>query len=734
MSKALARLLNFVLPSGDDYLREGDDAITNNAVIAAALHDLSMSTYGRLRVRATGLPAGSAPTAGLTDRAPNLILELGIPAGADGISATEALALVDRAEAAEAAAASSAAAAAQAERAVFAEPDSAVAALFASLSSSTTAALEAAIDRRDAALAGTVHVERVRQPGDDDAAAWQRAIDTAATFGARTVLGGPRRYRFARPVAWRHSVALRGDPAGTTIISGPASGTCPVAFELVQGHPDARDLLAHGLTFDSEMTPMTGKARDARAWAAGRLDTAIRINGDRIAGAGGILPRVTNVTVTGCTFLGLKELPVFLSGIRGRTTFRDNHVERCLDSGFTFCEAVDASHNRVIYSADNGLSLSRGNYSVTAVGNHITGSWFSGLWIGGWPASPSGSFTIPATPGPEIVTLTANTIDNSGYAGIWAGGGPRSGAIVGNIINGVTRGSTENVDDLGVGIIIRGFDSDGVNDFASADVLAANLIISGNALIDCRRGGIAIHSATNITVIGNLILRPGMPYLVDGVTPSTPGQGSHAFGVACPGANTTGWGSNVSNIAVIGNYIIDDRAQPSTQWGTYHPNIPTWQDRANIVRGSIQPYNETLTLSALDVLGSGTLARLGAHDAVSTSVVIRGKAGASRQLVITDGGAGPTDPDTNLWSIGTAAGDPNLEIARWDNGTRTRVAVIPHASPQVRFDVPPRPPAMARSALPAPATYGYGIAIATDLRQLVFCDGANWRDAMGNVV
>lgn len=233
-SDARARSLGFDTPSSTSFIRNGDNAISQNARAAVDLYDVTITTYDNLTATATSLPPDAAPTATVTGSLPNKVINIGVPQGPEGPQGIPGMgyeegqqllsqnaATLDAAQAAATDADTAATRAENAEAAALEIPDANTAAMIGNPSTSTAAALEA----RRAFTYATDH-GAVGDGVTDDTAAIQAALDTgknvilpAGTFIVSTLtlaIGGQKLAGWSR-----HATKLR-TTTGDLLVTDPA--------------------------------------------------------------------------------------------------------------------------------------------------------------------------------------------------------------------------------------------------------------------------------------------------------------------------------------------------------------------------------------------------------------------------------------------------------------------------------------------------------------------------------
>lgn len=609
----------------------------------------------------------------------------------------------------------------------------------------------------NALVGGTAifYVDDYVKPGDgSDWYCWDRALAAAKADPRPSVVrAGAREYVLSKQCSLEgHSnLTIEGAGAGRTVLSGMLHVSLAAPFVLRTGTAPSRNIVFRDFTIKGGLTNADALAdsysRESREFvsnwtiAAGLIATGtggtrgfqsgLVVLGSRYKTA--TYPPITNVTVDGVEFWGLRSMPVQLYGIGGETRMTNCTAFRCLDLGFRDCEAVTFSGNRVEYSADNGVSISRGTQRVNCSGNTLIGSFYNGVWVGGFEGEA----------GPAGVVVSGNVVDRSARHGIWAAGGSKALSITGNTVTRVER-IREWWEGCGIylakldGATVFDEDGDGQTD---DDRFTANATVSGNTLVDCDRGGILIdEGCANILVTSNVVLRPGRAAKPNGSAPDVQ-YGGENFGISTPGTS-----SQTSNIYVTQNLVIDDRngtsapsgsrlangsvdEAPSMGFGIHRPSgSDTWYSWDNIVAGASQPHIE-ITPRRL-----GPYITVGDTTSFSTSLTIDKIVGGKSALEFTAAGAPRWRLATNtaVESGGDKGSDLQLYYAK-DDGTlapsftarRTDGRITMNALLQLTNG----------STRPDAAAAGTGAMFYdTVLKKPVFSDGSRWRTADGVIV
>jgi hypothetical protein len=554
-----------------------------------------------------------------------------------------------------------------------------------------------------------------------------RALAAARPFGLWVVIH-PDGYRAKTMInVGSNGSKLMGYGAGKSIIDSYDNATM---MNSVIGHygnasnVHLRDFTVRGTIVDDVTEP-----RRSRTQTSNGFHTAIKLTGDLAPAATAV---VRDVTIERVRVIGAAGLPIWLSGVRGDARIDRSYFELTMDVGFTWCERVYCTDNTSVKSADNGFSISRGCQSVVATGNQVAMAAYWGVWIAGF--KDSGALTDA---GPHDFTVFGNVVKDAGKGGICADEAPRNGVIIGNTVNRVRRGPIDDPSNIvGVGILVGGFPND---NRPSPTIWAEGLLIEGNILIDCARGGIQYVGARNIDIRGNTILRPGSQFMADGVTPVSSTAVDQNFGVSTiNGAQTTS-----SNITIVGNTMIDDRATPYMNYPWYATSVPgaviddnrqvgarqaavlvddtrasvihagvhTWQANSKFPAGATAGANAAAgTVGGFDINGAAGSARL--HSFLTAGV----RRWTAR--VSADAEAGG---DTGSRYVISAYDDAG--VAKYDTIT------IRRESGAVAFRL------VATSGRPTPAAAGIGGQLYdTTLNKPIWSDGVTWRDAVGAAV
>lgn len=386
----------------------------------------------------------------------------------------------------------------------------------------------------------------------DDAPAINAALDAARAAGvALYIPAGTYRVRSMINVGGSN-VEVYGAGIGKTNIT--VFGEEAPLNAVFGNYGAVNGLRIHDLSFRGTIDDDVTGPRRGRTSSSNGFNTAIRIFGDLAPGTSTL---AQNVDIERVEVHGAHGLPIWLSGIR-RCSVEKCIFELTMDMGLTWCDRYSVKDNFSWKSADNGFSISRGCTNGTVAGNVVKDCAFWGVWIAGF--KQSGAATDA---GPIGFSVTGNTVKRAGFGGICADEAPKNGVIVGNTVDTVFRGPSDQPTNIwGVGIFVGGFPGD--NRPAPTD-LANNILVEANILIDCARGGIQFLGVKNLDVKVNTIIRPGSQFLANGTTVIAATDIDNNFGISTIG----GAQATCTNVTIFGNTIIDDRTTPYCNYAWY---------------------------------------------------------------------------------------------------------------------------------------------------------------------
>lgn len=377
----------------------------------------------------------------------------------------------------------------------------------------------------------------------DDKTAIQNAINAASTAGGNVVYLPAGVYLLASSITPKSGVTLYG-PAATirTNFTSSAIYAQSVAFN---------GFTIDGITFEGTVNEFPAAPKRGRTTSGAGMEAAVSLDGDLNLPATG-KAQLKNFVMRNCRVRNCSGLPILIRGVRGQVTVTNCTFEYNMDVGFTFNESVIFNDNYVYGSADNGVSLSRGNLRVVCTGNTIENCCYNGIWAAGFLTDK----------GPTNIAITGNVVREVGHAGIWLDMAPKYGSVTGNQLDGgFHRGASDNVSNSQcVGIFIAGYPD---TDRANPTDLADSWTITGNQIRRFPRAGIFMMGVKNVLVSSNQISDIGTQYLADGTTAISSSDLSQNIGILMDQAATS------SNVVIGLNHIVDTRTTPYMNYAIY---------------------------------------------------------------------------------------------------------------------------------------------------------------------
>jgi len=438
-----------------------------------------------------------------------------------------------------------------------------------------------------------------------------------------------------------------------------------------------------GITFEGpvvEVPTSPKRSRDGGSVATG-MQNALWIFGSGMTGSASppnpAYPTVTNIDVIDCVFRNMWAQPVQLSGVSGRARMIRNSFYNTMDPGCIFCDEAVFSDNYVYASADNGVSMSRGNKRVVVVGNSIENCAYNGIWIAGFNNDI----------GPINFTVAGNTVKNVGYNGIYADLAPQYGTITGNEVDcGYFRGPSDGPSDIyGAGIFVGGYPS-----FSSTPTtFAQGVVVSSNHIRTAARVGVYLNGVKRVQVEGNQISDVGTQFKADGTTAISSSDATQNIGVFLDNASSS------ADVTIGMNSIVDSRGTPYTNYGVVPQNVSTanayWNTMVNC-RNALNLYEtgptRTFNMTAVfnfntkHVLGATTGSNAGTGTIAGFDT--NGAAGSIRPMKFLTGGV-------ERWRVQAGSGSESgsnvgsdLEVRSYDDSgnalaspmTITRVGTV----------------------------------------------------------
>lgn len=415
-------------------------------------------------------------------------------------------------------------------------------------------------------LTGWWHVEGYGAVGDDstdDKAAINAAIVACSAAGGGTVYLPRRKYVVSSALTPRSGVIVYSQ--GASIRS---SSTGPVFYG---GSVGFSDFTLDGLIFTGTVTETPSAPKRARTTSGAGTNSAISLLGN-LDPAG--TQAMTNFTMRNCAVRNCSGLPILIKGVRGVISVQNCEFTNNMDVGFVNCEEIIFNGNHVKMSADNGVSLSRGNRKITCTGNTFENCAYHGIWVAGFLTDK----------GPENVTVTGNTVKDVGYSGIYLDAAPKYGTITSNAIDcGYFRGPSDEPSDGAVaGIFVGGYP---LSDRANPTDWATDWVISSNQIRRAPRAGIMMTSVKRVLVIGNEITDTGTQYLADGTTSINTADQTQNVGILLDYASTS------SDVVIALNHVIDSRSTPYTNWAIVPVGSSVANEYFNSMVGCRNTYN-----------------------------------------------------------------------------------------------------------------------------------------------
>ncbi|OZE07336.1 hypothetical protein CH249_19060, partial [Rhodococcus sp. 05-2255-3B1] len=390
-----------------------------------------------------------------------------------------------------------------------------------------------------------VSVDKLKLNADaSDAQSWNRAIQTAIATGRKRIIAPSSTYTFNQAVDLSGLFGVTIEGPGGESMALKSSANLNSAFMTTGA---CGDILFMGMGFEGNVVddvPLDSPRR-SRTTVGNGYQGAIKLVGDLMPG--GPTYQVRNIKAAFCDFRNISSLPVFFQGIRGEAEAAHSRFYNCLDPGWIFNETAVARSVTSRKSADNGLSMSRGNLAVIVSDADIRGAAYHGIYIGGF--SPHA--------GPKLFQCTGGVVRTTGRNSMHLTAAPKQGRVSSMVLADALRGPSDGPTDdaAGVGIWIDG-QVDGVTP-GSYTEFAEDIQINDVTIIRPRRGGIRFGGAKRLSITDNTIIDPGSDFLSDGTTAVVTNDPQQNFGIW-----KSDFASSSTDVAVVGNKLYDTRTTP----------------------------------------------------------------------------------------------------------------------------------------------------------------------------
>lgn len=406
----------------------------------------------------------------------------------------------------------------------------------------------------------------------DDRAAIQAASNACTAAGGGIVFFPAGHYMiYQTPVKPTSNVMYMGTGDASII---EQTGLQPGIGDTTGGYPffwnDASpatvsNVTWEALTFVGPVNEFPTQPKRGRTTSGNGTYIAIYIRGNLIPGE----PSGTfkNVTIRDCNFRNIIHTPIYIGGVTGKVITQGCDFSYTRDVGYIFNQEVIFNDNHIYGSADNGVSISRGNTKITCIGNTVENCAYNGIWLSGFGGQN----------GPGAFTCVGNTVINVGQSGIFLQDAPVYGTISGNHIDkNYKQGPSDQLSNgPNSGIHIRG------NGGSLTDTvrIALGLNVTGNTIRRCPEAGITLIEAYLFNVSANLIVDTGTQFKSDGTTAVSSTDLTLNNGINMQGPE-------VRNGIIADNEIIDTRGTPYMNYGISPALMPTVNTANNVVSGA----------------------------------------------------------------------------------------------------------------------------------------------------
>lgn len=394
-----------------------------------------------------------------------------------------------------------------------------------------------------------IEVEKNRLGSDtSDTERWQRAVNKAIAAGIPLVRGTASSYEFFSRVDIKGANNLIIQGVGNKYVRMKSANPDGTNIFSISG--GFNDIVIEGFDFVGTAIEKPAVPTRNRTYGPNPINSAVYMFGD-LSLAPVSTSVINNFTLRGCRVYGSKNLPVWISGVRGKTTIVHNEFDNCFDPGLLYLENLEFAHNRVIRGRDNGVSVSRGVKKAIVHDNHFENCAHWAVHVAGFLTDPDR--TNPANFGPEQVIVHDNIANSMGYGGINVEIGGKYGSIHDNLITDVGRGPIdEPSDSFSLGLYFAGL-SDGAGGYS---VYCEDWNVHDNTFRNIANGVVSISGGCkNIRVHHNRAFDIGSQYLADGTTAITPSDVGYNYGMR------NGFSAN-TGISFEDNEFYETRATP----------------------------------------------------------------------------------------------------------------------------------------------------------------------------
>lgn len=374
---------------------------------------------------------------------------------------------------------------------------------------------------------------------------------------------GPRRSRQWGTTGLGTAVALYGDMAP----QGRLSSAAAVGDSTLQ----ATHAMGDGAWWiDGEPIVVTGRSGTAAPYT---LTLAAPLTASHSSGAFITMPyvvrnvrmehsRIQNV-IFASTPQGAPSLPVLFGGLRGHTEFYDMRVENCYDPGFVFNENVRVNKLSSRNSADNAISVSRGNQRATITEIDAVNPCYWGVWVAGFNDDY----------GPQNFLVSDVNVKRPGYGAVTADAASKHGIIT-NVFadHAYQRGPTDALtNSWGCTVYVGGSPSGSL----TPNELATDITVSNIHSYRAPRAGVVLQAVSDVVVENVKVRDVGTEFLADGITPVSSTDSNTNCAVIMLNSTTStdvtvrGVDARDMRTTPLMNYTIRPQTSPTQRFSMY---------------------------------------------------------------------------------------------------------------------------------------------------------------------